>query len=207
MRTMLSGIAVLALACASASGAVGQTTMHPAPLKTMAPRPLTSPMKSMTGGTMSTATAGGHAANTNCTSATNFVVWWVPSRKTYYRKGQAGFGKGIGQMVCRRTAIAHHARLATGAMSTMSTMSSKSTMSTKTTHTTRPATSPGGMMMGSPMPATTGPAANPSATPATEPGGPNTPPTPAGSPVPGTGASPMPGMSALPAASPAPAAT
>lgn len=169
MRTMLSGIAVLALACASASSAAGQTT------------------------------------KTAACPASNPAVWWVPAAKMYYSKGQAGYGKGTGQVVCRSAALAHKARAAV-------TKPMTSTMHTANPPAPKPmmsggAAAPGGMM-GSPMPMMTGPGANPTATPAAEPAGPNTPPPPATITPPMPGMSPVPRVSPIPGGpSPAPAAT
>ncbi len=98
MFKTLSGAAAIVLVVASASIASAQTAP---PVRTMAPLP-------MMGG------AHGHRPNTNCTSAANFVVWLMPSTKTYYRKGQTPFGKGAGRYVCRRQAIASGARLGAG---------------------------------------------------------------------------------------------
>lgn len=148
MRIMLSGVAVLALACASASSALGQTTK---------------------------------TAKTAC-PASNPAVWWVPAANTYYSKGQAGYGKGAGQLVCRSAAVAKKAHAAAAKPMT-------GTMHGTTHAAPHPMTTSPGSMMGSPMPMpmTTGPmpGANPTATPAAEPG-----------------VSPMPG-----GPSPAPAAT
>ncbi len=143
MLKTVSGAAAIVLALVSASIASAQTTLPPA--RTMAPLPM------MNG-------AHGHLPNKNCTSAANFVVWLMPSTKTYYRKGQTPFGKGAGRYVCRRQAIASGARLGAGsaALPVVKTMAP------------RPMGSAVPMPMSSPMPNSSMrsmPMASPSASP------------------------------------------
>lgn len=55
--------------------------------------------------------AAGGAAQTatkkmpSCTSTTGPVVWYVPASKKYYARGNARYGKGTGQYVCRADAM------------------------------------------------------------------------------------------------------
>ncbi|HTD33281.1 MAG TPA: hypothetical protein VK665_06455, partial [Candidatus Elarobacter sp.] len=77
MRSVLSGVAVFALAAASMSVAAGQSS-H----------------------------AMSSSSMPKCTSATGPVVWYNASAKKYYTKGAAQYGKGTGSYVCRATAVA-----------------------------------------------------------------------------------------------------
>ncbi len=135
MRMFAGGVAVmLALTCSSLSFAVGQTTANEA-----------------------VTSAKEHAAMKACTSAADVVVWFVPGSKLFFRKGQAGFGKGVGSLVCRHVALAKKGRAAPvpspapaeattaspDAMSSPSVMSSPSMMSSpEATMTAVPQPSP-----------------------------------------------------------------
>jgi hypothetical protein len=51
----------------------------------------------------------GHGAShmmPKCTAKTGPVVWFIAAAKTYYLKGSAHYGKGMGTYVCRATAVA-----------------------------------------------------------------------------------------------------
>ncbi|GAC1570913.1 MAG: hypothetical protein NVS3B7_00360 [Candidatus Elarobacter sp.] len=88
MRKMLSGIAVLALATASATAAIGM------------------PAGTMTGGDMM------GMPMPKCTSRTGPVVWMDTATKTYHMKGTPKFGMGTGMYVCRKTAVARGGHMA-----------------------------------------------------------------------------------------------
>ncbi len=89
MRTVTTAAAAALLACASLATAVGQTAVSDA-----------------------AASAKKSAATKACTSATDALVWFVPGAKLFYRKGQHGFGKGVGSLVCRHIAVGKHAKAA-----------------------------------------------------------------------------------------------
>ena len=89
MRSLTAAGVALALASAPLAPAVGQTTVSdPA------------------------ATAKKSVATKACTSAADALVWFVPGTKLFFRKGQAGFGKGAGSLVCKHIAIGKHGRAA-----------------------------------------------------------------------------------------------
>lgn len=90
MRMVTAGVVGAALACASLTAALGQ-----------APSDAVS---------SATTTAKKTLVTKACTSAADALVWFVPGAKLFYRKGQAGFGKGAGQLVCRHIALGKHAR-------------------------------------------------------------------------------------------------
>src|ERR1700709_206216 len=89
MRALTAAAATLALASASLAAAFAQTTVSDA-----------------------TAAAKKSVATKACTSAADALVWFVPGTKLFFRKGQAGFGKGAGSLVCRHIAIGKHGRAA-----------------------------------------------------------------------------------------------
>jgi hypothetical protein len=89
MRTLTAAGAALALAFASLAAAFAQTAASDA-----------------------AATAKKTVATKACTSAADALVWFVPGTKLFFRKGQAGFGKGVGSLVCRHVAIGKHGRAA-----------------------------------------------------------------------------------------------
>ncbi|MDP9106839.1 MAG: hypothetical protein M3N49_13020 [Candidatus Eremiobacteraeota bacterium] len=89
MRALTAAAAATVLACASLATAVGQTAVSDA-----------------------AATAKKSVATKACTSAADALVWFVPGSKLFFRKGQAGFGKGAGSLVCRHVAIGEHAHAA-----------------------------------------------------------------------------------------------
>jgi hypothetical protein len=85
MRIALSGLAVLALAAASVSAAIG------------------APPGSMSGGAM---TKSSMMMMPKCTTSSGPVVWYMAPAKKFYLKGAAQYGKGKGKYVCRATAMA-----------------------------------------------------------------------------------------------------
>ncbi len=87
MRTVTTAAAAALLACASLATAVGQTAVSDA-----------------------AASAKKSVATKACTSAADALVWFVPGTKLFFRKGQAGFGKGVGSLVCRHVAIGKHGK-------------------------------------------------------------------------------------------------
>lgn len=104
MRTILSGMAILAFSAASLAAAGAQTTPNSsgaAPIKTMSPM--------MHGGSMP---SGSAAMMPKCRPSSNYVVWYVASTKMYYTRSNAMFGTGTGKYVCRSAAIAAHAKMA-----------------------------------------------------------------------------------------------
>jgi hypothetical protein len=86
---MLTAVAALVLASASLATAAGQTTASDA-----------------------ASSAKKTVATKACTSAADALVWFVPGTKLFYRKGQTGFGKGVGSLVCRHIALGKHGRAA-----------------------------------------------------------------------------------------------
>ena len=93
MRTSTTAAAAALLACASLATAVGQTTIGDAAAN-------------------ATTTTKKTVATKACTSAADALVWFVPGSKLFFRKGQAGFGKGVGSLVCRHVALGKHAHAA-----------------------------------------------------------------------------------------------
>src|ERR1700709_1485784 len=89
MRALTAAAATLALASASLAAAFAQTTVSDA-----------------------TAAAKKSVATKACTSAADALVWFVPGTKLFFRKGQTGFGKGAGSLVCRHVALGKHGRAA-----------------------------------------------------------------------------------------------
>jgi hypothetical protein len=89
MRSLTAAGVALALACASLATALAQSAVSDA-----------------------AATAKKSVATKACTSAADALVWFVPGTKLFFRKGQAGFGKGAGSLVCRHIAISKHGRAA-----------------------------------------------------------------------------------------------
>jgi hypothetical protein len=89
MRALTAAGAALALGCAMLTAAPAQTTV-----------------------TDAAAAAKKSVATKACTSAADALVWFVPGTKLFFRKGQAGFGKGVGSLVCRHIAIGKHGRAA-----------------------------------------------------------------------------------------------
>jgi hypothetical protein len=89
MRALTAAGAALALACAALATATAQTAAGDA-----------------------AAAAKKTVATKACTSAADALVWFVPGTKLFFRKGQAGFGKGVGSLVCRHVAIGKHGRAA-----------------------------------------------------------------------------------------------
>jgi hypothetical protein len=134
MRILMSGAAVAAFALGSMTAAVAA--------------PCT-----MTGGMM------GHAMP-KCSVKAGPVVWFMASTKTYYMKGSAHWGKGMGTYVCRATAVARGGHPGMGTMSgSHGTMGGShampsTAMPSAMTMAPRPMSSPSGAMT-SPMPRTT----------------------------------------------------
>ena len=87
MRTVTATSVAFALAAASLATAFAQTTASDA-----------------------TVAAKKSVATKACTSAADALVWFVPGTKLFFRKGQAGFGKGVGSLVCRHVAVSKHGR-------------------------------------------------------------------------------------------------
>jgi hypothetical protein len=87
VRTWTAAGVALALGAASLATASGQTAVSDA-----------------------TASAKKSVATKACTSAADALVWFVPGTKLFFRKGQAGFGKGVGSLVCRHVAIGKHGK-------------------------------------------------------------------------------------------------
>src|ERR1700730_2561408 len=73
-------------------------------------RTLTAAGPALTAASDAAATAKKTVATKACTSAADALVWFVPGTKLFFRKGQAGFGKGVGSLVCRHVAIGKHGR-------------------------------------------------------------------------------------------------
>jgi hypothetical protein len=139
MHRVSSSVAVLALAVASSSVAIGAPAGSIVKTATMTPV---------------------------CSTASGPVVWYVSSTKTYYVKGTAMYGKGTGKYVCRATAVSAGAKAGTshgGAMSPGSM--GHGSMQMPMTMAPQPMTTPGAMSPATPggmgpgtTPASTSPA-------------------------------------------------
>jgi len=100
MRTPLSGLAAIALAASCATGLFSAADAQDGAGASSAASSAASAAKY-------------RAATKACNAAADAVVWLVPGSKLFFRKGAAKFGKGVGSYVCRRAALAKHARDAT----------------------------------------------------------------------------------------------
>lgn len=58
-----------------------------------------------------------HAAAAPKCTAPSYVAWYVPSTGMYYRKGQSGYGKGNGKLVCRHPSNSSMNSMSHGSMS------------------------------------------------------------------------------------------
>ncbi|HEY0382656.1 MAG TPA: hypothetical protein VGC72_10685 [Candidatus Elarobacter sp.] len=150
-------------------------------------------------GSMSVAVAGpctmggmmGHGTGhfmPKCTAKTGPVVWFMAAAKTYYLKGSAHYGKGMGMYVCRATAVARGGHPGPGgSMRGPHATPGSMPMPPARTMVPRPMSSPPAAPMTSPVPlprTTTGPGL-PNST--------NAAPGSQGSPAPGSSGNPMSG--------------
>ena len=116
----------------------------------------------LTIGSMSGAFAGCKMSNMmshsipHCTAKTGPVVWYMASAKTYYVKGSARYGKGMGMYVCKATAVARGGHPGvSGTMGAHGMPAAQTMMPRPMSSAPSTMTSPGGAMA-TPMPRTTG---------------------------------------------------
>ncbi len=144
MRTPLSGLAAIALAASCATGLLSRAAAQEV-------------VGASSAASSAASAAKYRAATKACNAAADAVVWLVPGSKLFFRKGAAKFGKGVGSYVCRRAALAKHARDATSPQPGATPATETAAPSSETT--AAPA------VMSSPTPEPS-PASSPSASPA-----------------------------------------